>query len=80
MKDTLKHLINQCMDNYSDDYFIEWLQRHPGQVVLCASQIIWTTKTQYYLQNQKLPLLDASLSLLNVSTSLVPWRIGQYFV
>jgi len=46
MLKSVKHVIEQSYVAYPNEYRSEWVTNWPGQVVLCVSQIFWTTEVQ----------------------------------
>ncbi|CAF3634232.1 unnamed protein product [Rotaria socialis] len=46
MLKSVRHVIEQSYVAYPNEYRSEWVTNWPGQVVLCVSQIFWTTEVK----------------------------------
>lgn len=46
MLKSVRHVIEQAYVAYPNEYRSEWVTNWPGQVVLCVSQIYWTSEVQ----------------------------------
>jgi dynein heavy chain len=46
MLKSVKQVIEQAYVAYPNEYRSEWVTNWPGQVVLCVSQIYWTSEVQ----------------------------------
>jgi dynein heavy chain, axonemal len=50
MLKSVHHVIEQAYVAYPNEYRGEWVTNWPGQVVLCVSQIYWTSEVQEALK------------------------------
>lgn len=50
MKDSLIHLTNMAMDEWSYKPDIAYLQKFPGQSIMCAAAINWTSTMTHAIQ------------------------------
>jgi dynein heavy chain len=48
---SLKTLAKQALDSYPNTQRTEWSKLYPGQIVLCISQIYWTTEVEQAIKD-----------------------------
>ncbi|KAI4817445.1 hypothetical protein KUCAC02_010846 [Chaenocephalus aceratus] len=52
---SVRHVIHQGVMQYTELPRKKWVLQWPGQVVICASSIFWTTEVSEAIQNNSLP-------------------------
>ncbi|TNM97969.1 hypothetical protein fugu_014215 [Takifugu bimaculatus] len=55
MLSSVRHVIHQGLLNYTEVPRKEWVLLWPGQVVICASSVFWTTEVSEAIQANSLP-------------------------
>ncbi|KAK1880668.1 Dynein heavy chain 3 axonemal [Dissostichus eleginoides] len=55
MLKSVRHVIHQGVMQYTELPRKKWVLQWPGQVVICASSIFWTTEVSEAIQNNSLP-------------------------
>ncbi|KAG1698535.1 Dynein heavy chain 7, axonemal [Nymphon striatum] len=71
MLGSIHSVLKAALQDYSDDTRSTWITKWPGQVVLCASQIIWTQSVHECIKYGKSKLMEYSSKLQNQLAEVV---------
>jgi len=78
MVDTVRDQVRQSMEDYGVSSRDKWMLRWPGQVVICVSQMFWTTETeQALLEHGHKGIVDYEQHLNSNMTALIQMVRGD---
>lgn len=78
MKISVRDTIERSLSEYTIHERKRWIQEWPGQVVLCVTQIAWTSEVTKCFETAQLRVLKRYQGCLGVSTQNVPDHILNY--
>ena len=72
MVESIRYIIKDAVGDYAKTERKKWVIEWPGQVVICASQVYWTTETEQAIRNNALKMyLEKCTNQINDTVGLV---------